>query len=173
MYIKNGEYLIDENNNKIHKTCILYDNIIIGKNNIFKPYCVIGESGFIRGEDNIDGKVVIGDGNVFGAYTSIMVGKEGKTIIGNNNLIMNYCNIGHNSTIGNNNEIGANSIICGHVYIGDNNKIKVGVNIRNRIKIGDNNLIGMSSNIVSDIISNKKIWGNPGKEIGENQTNKT
>lgn len=151
--------------NKIHHTAIIGENVILGKGNIIYPYSVIGLVGFIRNLENPEGKIIIGDYNWIGCHTSFMSGKTGETTIGDNNLIMNYVNIGHDSQIGNNNEIGAKSLVAGWSVIGDNNKIKLNCILRNRKKIGSNNIIGMSSNIVSDLGSNGLYYGNPCKKI--------
>jgi len=154
--------------NTIHSTAIVESNVTLGDNNVIYPYAVIGLPGFIRDSENAKGIVTIGDNNKIGSHSSIQCGLNGETKIGNNNLIMNYVNIGHDVIIGNNNEIGAASVVAGWVRIGNNNKIKLSVTIRNRVNIGDDNLIGMSSNVVGDIESNKISYGNPSKIIKEN-----
>lgn len=154
--------------NVIHSTAIVEDNVRLGENNVIYPYAVIGLPGFIRDSENSKGVVVIGDNNKIGSHASIQVGLSGQTIIGNDNLIMNYVNIGHDAEIGDNNEIGASSVVAGWVKIGNNNKIKLSVTIRNRTVIGNNNLVGMGSNVVSNISDNKIAYGNPSKIIKEN-----
>lgn len=156
---------IQKGTNKIHSTAIVGDNVELGENNIIYPYAVIGLLGFIRDHGEVSGTIVIGDNNWIGCHTSIMCGEEGETIIGNNNLIMNYVNIGHHVKLGNYNEVGARSLLAGYATIGDYNKIKLNCTIRNRIKVGSNNIIGMGSNVVSDIGSKTLCFGNPCKKI--------
>jgi len=158
-------WIIDDKNNKIHETAIICDNVTLGSNNIIYPYCVIGMLGFIRGKDEGTGEIIIGDNNKLGNHVIIMSSFEGKTIIGNDNLIMNYVNIGHDVIIGSNNEVGPRSILAGWSSIGDNNKLKIAVNVRNRVKIGNTNIIGMSSNVVSNIDSDTLSYGNPCKFV--------
>lgn len=156
----------DEKGNKIHVTAIIGDNVELGENNIIYPYTVIGLPGFIRDADNATGKVIIGNGNKIGAHTSIMIGQEGTTLIGDNNLLMNYVNIGHDAEIGNNNEIGAGTTIAGWVKIGDGNMIKIRCTLRNRKIIGNDNIIGMCSNVTKDFdIDGWLIYGTPAKQI--------
>jgi UDP-N-acetylglucosamine acyltransferase len=154
--------------NTIHSTAIIDENVTLGEHNIIYPYVVIGLPRFIRDSENDKGVVTIGDNNKIGSHSSIQCGLDGETKVGNNNLIMNYVNIGHDVIIGDNNEIGAASVVAGWVRIGNNNKIKLSVTIRNRVNIGDDNLIGMSSNVVGDIESNKISYGNPSKIKKEN-----
>ena len=157
----------DEKGNKIHVTAIIGDNVELGENNVIYPYSVIGLPGFIRDAENSTGIIKIGNMNKIGAHTAIMSGQEGVTEIGDNNLIMNYVNIGHDVTIGNNNEIGASTTIAGWAQIGDLNKIKIGCTIRNRKKISNSNIIGMCSNITKDFVSDQGwlIYGSPAKQI--------
>jgi acyl-[acyl carrier protein]--UDP-N-acetylglucosamine O-acyltransferase len=149
--------------NKIHKSVAFFGEIEMGENNIFYPNCVIGIPGFIRKSGLFEGKVTIGDDNWFGCNVSVMIGKSGETKIGNNNLIMNYVNIGHNVSIGDNNEIGVNSVIAGWAEVGNKNKIKLSVSVRNRKIIGNNCLIGMGSVVVKDVQDDCIIYGNPAK----------
>lgn len=157
----------DENGNKIHVTAIIGDNVELGENNTIYPYAVIGPPGFIRDSDSSTGRISIGSGNKIGAHVAIMSGQNGLTEIGDNNLIMNYVNIGHDVIIGSNNEIGAGTVIAGWVEIGDSNKIKIRCTIRNRKKLGNHNIIGMCSSITKDFKSDRGwlIYGNPAKQI--------
>ena len=151
--------------NKIHSTAIIDDNVTLGENNIIYPYTVIGMKGCIRNGDDKVGKIIIGDNNWIGTNVSIMSGENGITKIGDNNLIMNYVNIGHDVTIGNNNEIGVGTIIAGWVKVGNKNKIKLSVIIRNRKTIGDETLIGMGAVVTKDIEDGVTSYGNPAKPI--------
>ena len=151
--------------NDIHSTVVIkeFAKLVIGKGNTIGPNVVIGFPGAIRGKEKFNGRVIIGDNNIIMANTIIMAGEDGDTVIGNKNIIMGLCNIGHNCKIGNNNEIGCGTIICGHVEIGNANAIKIGCTIRNRTKIGNTNLIGMGSNVVKDIGNEQTVMGNPAK----------
>jgi len=156
----------DENGNRIHITAIIGENVELGKNNIIYPYAVIGLPGFIRDANNAKGKIVIGNGNKIGAHTSIMIGQEGITKIGDNNLLMNYVNIGHDCEIGNTNEIGAGTVVAGWAKIGNGNMIKIRCTVRNRKIIGNSNIIGMCSNVTKDFdIDGWLIYGTPARQI--------
>lgn len=161
-----NNWIIDENKNKIHSTVLIGENVILGKNNLIYPYTVIGLPGAIRDLKKSTGKIIIGDNNNIGNNVSIMSGKNGITEIGNDNIIMNYVNIGHDSKIGNNNEIGVRTIIAGYCEIGNNNMIKLDCTLRNRISIGNDNLIGMGSVVTKNFkLHNWIIYGNPARQI--------
>lgn len=162
----NSEWIVDPRfpGNKIHSTAIIGDNVKMGKGNIIYPYSVIGMKGFIRDSYEWEGSVVIGDNNQIGCYTSIMTGKSGVTMIGSDNMLMNYVNVGHNTKLGNDCEIGASTVIAGWVNIESEVQIKTACIIRNRVNIGKGAMIGQGSNVVKDVARFEYTYGNPAKK---------
>jgi UDP-N-acetylglucosamine acyltransferase len=153
--------------NTIHETAIIYPNVFMGTGNKIGPYCVIGSDGEIRGCDNFEGTVVIGDNNVISEMVTIQRPKDKGSVtkIGSNNIIMAHSHFGHDSVIGNNCEISTSSIIGGYAKIGNNTKVKLNVTIRNRKIIGENCVIGMGSVVVKDVEDNSVVVGNPAKPL--------
>lgn len=158
----------DESNN-IHPTAIIYDNVVMGKNNTIRAGAIIGGDGEIRGlaPDEFHGKVVIGDGNSINEYVTIHrpASADASTVIGDNNLIMAHSHIGHDAKVGSNCEIASGSIIGGHSIIEDDVKIKLGVTVRNRKKIGAGALVGLGSAVVADVAAGDIVVGNPAKPM--------
>ena len=64
---------------------------------------------------------VIGDNTTIREYVSINRGTvdRGKTVIGNNCLIMAYCHIAHDCIVGDNCIFSNNSTLAGHITVGD------------------------------------------------------
>ncbi len=155
--------------NDIHPTAIIYENVLMGKNNRIRAGAIIGGDGEIRGlaPHEFHGKVVIGDGNSINEYVTIHrpASAAASTMIGDNNLIMAHSHIGHDAQVGSNCEIASGSIIGGHAEIGDGAKIKLGVTIRNRKKIGAGALVGLGAVVVADVASNDIVVGNPAKPM--------
>ena len=147
----------DTNGNKIAPTAIIYDNVILGHNNVIMDGAIIGGLPHLRDgvDEYMNKRTYIGDNNVIGENTLIKASAH----VGNKNIIMGLVNIGHDVVIGNENEIGAVSVICGHVKMGSKNKIKVGCNIRNRLMIGNRNLIGMGTTLVKSLSDDKEVIG--------------
>ncbi len=151
--------------NSIHPTAIIYDNVTLGKNNKIGAYTVIGSNGEIRGIENFEGTVEVGNGNIISELVTIQrpAVKNQKTVIGNNNMIMAHSHIGHDASIGDSCEISSGSIIGGYTTIEDNVKIKLGCIIRNRKVVKSNSLVGMGSVVVKDVEANSVVYGNPAK----------
>lgn len=65
--------------------------------------------------------VEIGDNNVIRECCTINRGTaaSGKTVIGNNNLIMAYVHVAHDCVIGNNCVFANNATLAGHIIVGD------------------------------------------------------
>ena len=65
--------------------------------------------------------VEIGDNNVIRECCTINRGTSasGKTVIGNNNLLMAYVHVAHDCVVGNNCVFANNSTLAGHVIVGD------------------------------------------------------
>ncbi|PKQ69794.1 acetyltransferase [Raineya orbicola] len=85
--------------------------------------------------------------------------------IGDNVIILPNSVIHHDTEIGDNTCIGSNIVVAGFTKIGKNCYIGSGSNIINNISVGSNTLIGMGTNVVKSVGENKKIVGNPAREI--------
>lgn len=157
-----------DKSNQIHPTAIVYDNVVMGKNNIIGPYCVIGSNGEMRNvkQEDFQGSVVIGDNNVISELVTIQRPYGNTTTeIGSNNLIMAHSHIGHDVHIGDNCEICTGTILGGYVTIESGVKLKLGVTVRNRKKIRHNAIVGMCGVVVKDVEANVTVVGNPAKQL--------
>lgn len=148
--------------NNIHPTALIHESVHLGDNNQIGAYCVIGYEADMRGNNEYNGKVLIGNNNRITDHVVIHRGKEGLTEIGDNNLIMAQSYIAHNVKIGNNVEVCPGVKIGGFAIIGNDAKLKLGCFIRNRVVVGEGVTVGMGSNLVSNV-SNGVVMGNPAK----------
>jgi len=93
----------------------------IGKNCSIYPGSVISAiPQDIKFQDE-ETTVIIGDNTTLREYVTINRGTidRGKTVIGNNCLIMAYCHIAHDCIVGDNCIFSNNSTLAGHVTVGD------------------------------------------------------
>ncbi len=147
----------------IHSTAIINQPAVIGKNVEIREFSVICGTplefkNFKREEAKFG--VEIGNDVYIGPHSVIMSGVTRPTKIGNQVIIGQYTDIGHDCIIGNRTEI-ISTFVSGFVEIGDDTVIHAGSTIRNRIRIGKNTIIGQGSNVVKDIPDNVVAYGNP------------
>lgn len=167
---------------------IIGDNVELGKGTKVGPFCVI--TGYTKiGKDNrifsnaVVGSIpqdlkykgerswlIIGDGNTIREFVTINpgTGEGGKTIIGNNNLIMAYAHIAHDCIIGNNVIIANCGTLAGHVLIEDKAIIGGLAAIHQFVRVGRYAIIGGCSKVVQDIPPYSTCDGHPAKVRGIN-----
>ena len=97
------------------------DNVILGDNCHVFPSAVIGavpQDLKFKGEETW---TIIGDNCVLREFVTIHRGtaSKGKTVVGNNNLIMAYCHVAHDCVLGNNIIMSNATQLAGEVEIDD------------------------------------------------------
>lgn len=112
-------------NTKLWANVSVYHNCIIGAHCLIQSGTVIGADGFGYANDRGKwvkipqlGRVVIGDYVEIGASTTIDRGALDDTIIGNNVIIDNQCQIAHNDIIGDGTAVAGGVIMAGSLKIG-------------------------------------------------------
>lgn len=191
----NATYQTDTryDNNYIHPTAIVgqnvklgKDNIIgafvviqgnteIGNNNTFEPFCSIGNSPehkkFFK-HKNLD--TIIGDNNVFREYVTINSGTQFPTTLQDDIIMLRGSHVGHDSFISNNCVISCNVLIGGHSFLGVGVNMGLGSICHQFSKIGSYSMIGMGTIITkkSSINCFGTYVGNPAKYIKENDYKK-
>ena len=138
-------------------------NTKIGKNTKIFPFASIGTSPQdlkYKGESN---SLEIGENNAIREYVTINPGTEGgggKTVVGNNCLLMISSHIAHDCYIGNNVVIANNVPLGGHVTIEDS--VVVGGNsaVQQYTRIGRLAMIGGMTGVLKDVIPFGLSFGN-------------
>ena len=110
---------------------------------------------------SISTKVQFGIGNFISRNVSV----NALVRIGDICILNTGCIIEHECVIGNAVHIAPGAVLAGNIEIGDNTFVGANTVIKQGVKIGRNVIIGAGSVILKDIGDNKKIVGNPGKEI--------
>lgn len=136
----------------------------MGKNNRVYQFSTLGEDTpdlKYKGEAT---RLVIGDNNVIREGVTIHRGTvqdRHETTIGDNNLLMAYVHIGHDSVIGNNCILVNNSALAGHVHLGDWAILGGFTLVHQFCKIGAHSFSGMGTAIGKDVPAYMMVNGNP------------
>jgi len=135
----------------------------IGKKTKIFPFASIGtepQDLKYKGEEN---SLEIGENNVIREYVTINPGTKGgggKTLIGNNNLLMISSHVAHDCKIGNNVVIANNVPLGGHVTIEDSVVIGGNSAVQQFTRIGRLAMIGGMTGVLKDVIPFGLSFGN-------------
>jgi len=138
-------------------------NTKLGKGTKIFPFASIGtppQDLKYKGETN---SLEIGENNVIREYVTINPGTEGgggKTVIGNNCLLMISSHIAHDCNIGNNVVIANNVPLGGHVTIEDSVVIGGNSAVQQFTRIGRLAMIGGMTGVLKDVIPFGLSFGN-------------
>ncbi|MGC3976875.1 MAG: acyl-ACP--UDP-N-acetylglucosamine O-acyltransferase [Paludibacteraceae bacterium] len=138
---------------RIGSNVTIMEGVRIGKNcNIF-PGAVIGavpQDLKYKGEDTL---AIIGDNTTVREYVTINRGtaSKGKTVVGNNCLIMAYCHVAHDCVVGNNIIMGNATQLAGEVVINDFAILSGGVLVHQFTHIGSHVMIQGGSRVTKDV----------------------
>ena len=138
-------------------------NTKIGKGSKLFPFASIGtqpQDLKFKGEKN---SLEIGENNLIREYVTINPGTEkggGKTIIGNNCLLMISSHVAHDCLIGNNVVIANNVPLGGHVSIEDSVVIGGNSAVQQFTRIGRLAMIGGMTGVLKDVIPFGLSFGN-------------
>ena len=138
-------------------------NTKIGKATSIFPFASIGtapQDKKYKGEDN---SLEIGENNIIREYVTINPGTKGgggKTIIGDNCLLMISSHVAHDCYIGNNVVIANNVPLGGHVTIEDSVVIGGNSAVQQFTRIGRLAMIGGMTGVLKDVIPFGLSFGN-------------
>lgn len=144
---------------------VIRDGTTVEPHVIIEPWTTVGSncricSGAILGGIPQDGKfkgersfLTIGDGNIIREYVTIhrATGEDNTTVIGDDNMLMAYCHIGHNCTVGNSITMANMVGISGHVVIEDKAVFGGMVGVHQFVRVGKLTMIGGYSKVAQDI----------------------
>ncbi|HEY5509303.1 MAG TPA: acyl-ACP--UDP-N-acetylglucosamine O-acyltransferase [Paludibacter sp.] len=138
---------------RIGSNVTILEGVRIGKNCTIFPGAVIGavpQDLKFKGEDTL---VVIGDNTTIREYVTINRGTaaKGKTVVGDNCLIMAYCHIAHDCIVGNNIIMGNATQLAGEVVIADYAILSAAILVHQFSHIGSHVMIQGGSKINKDV----------------------
>ena len=158
--------------NFVHPTAVInWKKITIGKNNTIGPYVVIGTNPQWKNK-RPSGKIIIGNNNIIHEYCNIHLPTSitKKTKIGNNNYFMDSTTIDHDCYIENNVQLNSKVILGGNVHIMNNAQLGIRVTVHQNQIIGSYAMVGMGTIITrkKKIIPGYVYYGKPVKKIRKN-----
>jgi UDP-N-acetylglucosamine acyltransferase len=136
----------------------------LGKNTKIFQFSSVGEDTpdlKYKGEAT---RLVMGDNNVIREGVTIHRGTvqdRGETTIGNDNLLMAYAHVGHDSVIGNNTILVNNAALAGHVHVGDWAILAGYALVHQFCHIGAHSFTGYGSHISKDVPAYVTVSGHP------------
>jgi UDP-N-acetylglucosamine acyltransferase len=140
--------------NKLDSHVVINGHTTIGADNQFFPNAVIGalpQDKKFHGEQSY---LVIGDRNVIRESVTMHLGTAGGglyTRVGNDNLLMVNCHIGHDCQVGSFCILGNNVMLAGHTVIEDRVNISGGVGTQSFSTIGQHAYIAAMARIHHDV----------------------
>ncbi|NLN76880.1 MAG: acyl-ACP--UDP-N-acetylglucosamine O-acyltransferase [Armatimonadetes bacterium] len=153
------------NDTHIDAHVLIESNVSIGRDCRILAGSVIGGAPQDKKYHGEDSFVKIGDGNIIREYVTIhrASGDGEATVLGDGNMLMAYCHVGHNCKLGNNITMANYVGISGHVLIED--KVVFGgfVGVHQKVRIGKLAMIGGMSKVVQDVPPFAIVDGRPTK----------
>lgn len=165
-----GAYSIIGADVTIGGACTIEPHVIIkgptsiGHNNHIYQFSSVGEATPDLKYNGEPTRLVIGDNNTIREGVTIHRGTvqdRSETTIGNNNLIMAYAHIGHDSVVGNHCILVNNAALAGHVHIGDWAILGGYTLVHQYCHIGPHCFTGMGSAIGKDVPAFVVVAGSP------------
>ena len=144
----------------------------IGRENRIFQFSSIGEVPQDKKYQGERSRLEIGDRNVIREFVTFNRGTDigiGKTVIGNDNLFMAYTHVAHDCIIGNHTIFANAASLSGHVEVGDYAILGGFTSVHQFAQIGEQAFCGLGSVITQDIPPFSTAAGNRARVVGINK----
>ena len=167
-FAKIGDNVILKEGVTIGHGAVIERNTTIGEGTKISPYAVIGTAPQDLKFGGEQTYVEIGKNCTIREYVTVNRGTvaTGKTVIGDNTLLMAYAHIAHDCRVGSNCVIAAQ--FAGHVSLEDHVIIGGMSAVHQFVKIGSYSIIGGASRVTQDIPPYTMVAGSPATLYGLN-----
>ena len=158
-------------NTWIGPNAVLDGRLLLGRDNRVFPGACLGLEPQDLKYRGAPTEVVIGDGNTIRECVTInRATAEGeRTVVGDHNLLMAYCHLGHNCELGDR-IVMSNAIqVAGHVIIEDRAVIGGCLGIHQFVQIGTMAMVGGMTRVERDVPPYCLVEGHPGRVRGLNR----
>ena len=172
-----GPYCVIGPEVEIGEDCELRSHVVIeshtrmGRGNVFFPFATVGGTPQDR---KFKGEVtwcLIGNGNHVREHATIHRGTQnggGKTVLGNDNLVMVGAHIAHDCLIGNQVTLANEVMLAGHIHVEDHASIGGGAGVHHFATVGTCAFVGGMGRIPRDVTPYMIVEGNPAEVRGVN-----
>ncbi|MBD63055.1 MAG: acyl-[acyl-carrier-protein]--UDP-N-acetylglucosamine O-acyltransferase [Gammaproteobacteria bacterium] len=155
----------------LHSHVVIKGPTKIREGNIFYQFSTIGEDTPDKKYAGENTTLEIGKKNIFREGVTVHRGTaqdKSKTVIGDGNLFMAFSHIAHDCIVGNQNVFANNSALAGHVEVGNNVTLAGYTLVHQFCKLGDLSFTGLNTLITMDVPAFVKVAANPARPIGLN-----
>lgn len=146
----------------------------VGARTVIYPFSVIGAPPQILTYAGRAGELVIGEDNVIREQASIHAGSvegEGRTEIGDHNLIQHAFHIAHDCRIGSHCVLAGQSALSGHVLVEDYAVIGGKSGVHQFVRVGESAFTAGNSMVSKDVPPYAKVAGDRARFKGVNRIN--
>lgn len=175
--VKIGPWTIIDEGVEIDSGCEIGSHVVIkgpckiGKNNQIFPFSSIGDAPQDLSHQNDKTWLIIGDNNIIREYCMISRGTVkggGETVIGNHNFLMAHTHVGHDCRLANHIIMVNHSALSGHVTIDDNVNVGAYSAIHQFCHIGKHAFVVKATYLTKDVLPYVMVSGNSPKCCGVN-----
>lgn len=165
-----GPNVVLGKNNKLHNNVVLDGHTTIGDGNKIFSYAVLGTDPQDLKYAGEPTKLRVGNNNTIREFATINRSNqlEEDTVIGNNNLVMEYVHIAHNCQVGSFCVIANVVQFAGHVHVHDFATIGGVTAVHQFVHIGTHAFVGGASAVKKDVVPYSRGQGNPYQTVGLN-----
>jgi len=171
-----GPFCVVEAHVRIGDNCLLHPHVMVFSHTTLGANCEVfpgavlgGKAQDIKAGDEVT-YLKIGEHNIIREYVTLhrATGEGEATIIGDHNMFMAYCHVGHNCRIGSHVMIANSCGISGHVVVEDRVVIGGMTGIHQFVSIGTLAMVGGYSKVTQDVPPFTMVEGRPTKVYGLN-----
>ncbi len=155
----------------LHSHVVIKGPTKISDGNIFYQFSTIGEDTPDKKYAGEATTLEIGKENIFREGVTVHRGTvqdKSKTVIGDGNLFMAFSHIAHDCIVGNENVFANNSALAGHVEVGNRVTLAGYTLVHQFCKLGDLSFTGLNTLITMDVPAFVKVASNPARPVGLN-----
>lgn len=158
-------------NTKIGPHVVIEGHTSIGRDNTFYQFSSIGAAPQDKKYDGEPTRLEIGDRNTIREFCTFNIGTiqdVGVTRIGNDNWIMAYVHIAHDSQLGNHIILANNATLAGHVHLDDWVFLGGFTTVHQFCRIGAHAMTAFTSAVSQDVPPFVTVAGNRASPVGIN-----